>query len=495
MNFKKNVVPPVKSPSFPGYENNYTVQSQKKSVSLLTLVIVVVVILSLAVLLFKNYDRITNFFMSSVESTEFQIGQEVMLSGDIQSDGDLIIYTHTLNMDNGTVVWLKSRTLDLSIYSGFIEVQGVVERNYTDIFIVEVSAVSWALANTWSTWDLLWSWSGIYFPQVGIYLPAEFGQKYTLLNQWEGGVLKVQNLSNNQIIQIVYFACKTSDPNKNCSQLKENIWSSAEKTVSSSRGDKLYKLEGITSWYFSNGNYYGYFINDMPEQEVIDVVNAFVLPTETYVKNTLLSNIQTLCEDGTTSLMNVENYSLGIDLNGLYATLQWPTADGSASCKIFIDPSKAVWWAKVSYITNTPSASAVDTGSVVDTSSAVVSNLDTSVKQFPINLEKSMTFSSTSKWYSIIFPSSNIAYEASNIGDDLWLPGVRCSTQMNVTKFADKLTLNEDPKVKIFTCTIKGTLNNLGNDMIQKEAANWTKFIIQIMDSAWIDFATNIQIN
>jgi len=70
-----------------------------------------------------------------------------------------------------------------------------------------------------------------------------------------------------------------------------------------------------------------------------------------------------------------------------------------------------------------------------------------------------MTFTSN-RGFSIIFPSSNIAYEAINVDDSLDLPGVRCSTQMNVTKFSDKATLTDDPRVKIFTCTIKGTLNN-----------------------------------
>jgi hypothetical protein len=78
----------------------------------------------------------------------------------------------------------------------------------------------------------------------------------------------------------------------------------------------------VTSWFFTNGNYYGYFINDVAEQEVIDVANAFILPNENYVKNTLLSKLQTLCTDGTTSLMQVTTSALGMDLNGLIMNIQ-----------------------------------------------------------------------------------------------------------------------------------------------------------------------------
>jgi hypothetical protein len=41
----------------------------------------------------------------------------------LQANGDLISYTHTLTLPDTTVVGLKSRTLDLSMYTGMIDVQ------------------------------------------------------------------------------------------------------------------------------------------------------------------------------------------------------------------------------------------------------------------------------------------------------------------------------------------------------------------------------------
>lgn len=494
MNFKKNVIPfSTKRPSFSGYGNDYMVKQPKKSSSFLVLLVVVVFTFLVAFLLFKNLDRITNWFSSSSLSvgTGFIIGQSVSLSGMLQSNGDIVSYTHTLTMLDASIVGLKSRTLDLSIYTGYVDIQGTVEKERNDLFIVEVFAVSWNLLSTWIIGESLWSGSGIYIPQAGIYLPAEFGQRYLLLNQWENGVLKVQNIATKQIVPITYFACKKTDPNKNCSQLQQNIWVTAEKTISTSHGDQLYKLEWVTSWFFTNGDFYGYFINDIPEQEVIDVANAFILPTTYYVQNTLLSKLQTLCTDDSTSLTQVTTHVLGMDLNGLFANLQGLTTNGSAICKVFIDPSQAAGWTKISYISNTP---IVDSGStsVLDSSIPSTITIDTSVEQFPINLEKTMTFTSSTRWYSIVFPSMNIAYEAANVDINLGLPGVRCSTQMNVTKFSDKATLGDNPKIKIFSCTIAGTLNNLWNSIIQRTSVNGINFLIQIMDSAWAEFANNL---
>ena len=47
-----------------------------------------------------------------------------------------------------TVVGLKSRTIDLSLYSGMIVLQGTVEKEFNDLFIVEVVSVSGSLAET-----------------------------------------------------------------------------------------------------------------------------------------------------------------------------------------------------------------------------------------------------------------------------------------------------------------------------------------------------------
>jgi hypothetical protein len=90
--------------------------------------------------------------------------------------------------------------------------------------------------------------------------------------------LKIKHLSTQQEIVLSAFACTTRDPNKNCLQLKQTFTDSNEKTFTTANGDTYYKLSEVTSWFVTNENRYGYFINDVPESEVTALANEIILP-------------------------------------------------------------------------------------------------------------------------------------------------------------------------------------------------------------------------
>jgi hypothetical protein len=164
---------------------------------------------------------------------------------------------------------------------------------------------------------------GTYITAAGVYFPYNFGDTYTLDNDGGNNQIKITHQTTNQAIVISYFACAASDPNKNCAQLVQNFSAGAEKTFTTSNGDKYYKLEGVNSWFVANGDFYGYFINDVPEQEVRDISSAIVLLNKEYVDNILLSKATALCTDGTTSLQEVTSHTMSRDSNyGLVLSLQ-----------------------------------------------------------------------------------------------------------------------------------------------------------------------------
>ncbi len=483
--------------TYQNLQNNspYRKPTQKKNgVSVWLLVLIIIITFLFAFLLFKNLGNIGGWFSGAPttwQSSTFSIGQSVSLSGTILQNGDYVAYTHTLTLADASIVGLKSSTVDLNSYAGLVLVQWIVEKQSNGMFIIEVTSASgsWAVA-TGAVVNTM-TQNGSYISSAGIYFPQSFGNSYSLQNKGENNEIKVIRTSNNQAISIAYFNCTTSDESKDCSKLVKTFSSSAQATFTDSNGDKFYKLEGVNSW-FSTNTFIGYFINDVPDQEVKDLANAIIIVNPWYVKETLVSKMMSLCTDGNVSLQSVTSQNLGKDLNGLYVQLMWPVAGWTAVCKVVLDPSLSVWWQKLSFtptLTATPSTSTPS----ASTTSTTPSSLDFSVKQFPVNIAKALTYTS-SKGYTIVLPSSNISYASVSLNPDFTIVGVKCSSQINVIKYADEANLATTPTLKIFECTAKSDITLPSNAFLQMKIADGRTFIVEIMDGAWKDFASNITI-
>jgi hypothetical protein len=72
-------------------------------------------------------------------------------------------------------------------------------------------------------------------------------------------------------------------------------------------------LDGVNSWYFANDNLFGYFINDVSEQEVIDLSKYITLPNKTYVNDTIIPLVSTLCKDGNVTMQSVNSQSIVLE--------------------------------------------------------------------------------------------------------------------------------------------------------------------------------------
>ena len=63
-----------------------------------------------------------------------------------------------------------------------------------------------------------------------------------------------------------------------------------EKALTTSNNDTFYKLEGTNSRFFTN-SLFGYFINDVPAQDVEALTQYLILPNSDYVKENMMSII------------------------------------------------------------------------------------------------------------------------------------------------------------------------------------------------------------
>jgi len=109
--------------------------------------IVVICLLFISFLLWSKWDKITQIFgpstdlTTSLNDTGFVIGDSITLEGEIRSDGDFMTHTHTLLTQSSGVFGLKSKTINLSQYSGTISIDGTVALQHSGLVIIEVSSV------------------------------------------------------------------------------------------------------------------------------------------------------------------------------------------------------------------------------------------------------------------------------------------------------------------------------------------------------------------
>lgn len=475
------------------FNNPRNFQSNKKWISYKT-IIISILLLIVVILLFKNIDLSKN---PTDETMQWNvIWSQISLSGEIFANWDYVSNTHTLKTSDNVVYWLKSRELDLNQYHWFVELQWVIEKEQADLVIIEVKSISWStipLTGENLTWEeIKESW--IYIQNAWVYFPESITDKYSLLNNWEDWVIQLKNNQTNQQINISYFKCSKTDSNKNCKQLQQNFSSSADKKFSSPNQDIYYKLPETKSRYFNNGEFYWYFINDVEEDEVRSISNYLVLPNSYYIEQKFTNNISSVCTDGTNSINQIAKSTLWLDVNWLYVQIDWVIQSGTAICKILLDPSLSNGWQKISFTTKTTEITTTVVPAVTNplVNNAANSDLNFNVKQFPVNLEKSLEFKST-RWHTIKLPSPNLSYAGVDLDDDLTMPGIRCSFQMNIVSFPNKVLLQTNPSIKIYECTVKSEIS-LSNKFISKTIADWRTFIIEIMDPSWKDFADNIVI-
>lgn len=109
--------------------------------------ILIACILFFSFLLWSKWDKITHFFSNTTSLTNslddiwFVVGNPITLEWEIRSDWDFITHTHTLLTQSSGVFGLKSKTVNLSQFSGMISIDGTVALNNNDLVIIEVVSV------------------------------------------------------------------------------------------------------------------------------------------------------------------------------------------------------------------------------------------------------------------------------------------------------------------------------------------------------------------
>ncbi len=471
--------------------------------------IIVICILFVLFLIWNKRSQVSEFFglgqWTWEVSSGLRFGESVSIEWEIRQDGDFVTHTHKLYTESSWVFGLKSKTINLNQYSGFIAIEWVIDTENDGIYIIEVnniisevstSPLETEILNTGAT-----SSNGVYLAKAGIYFVPWFEDEYTLDNSGENGKISLTHTTTNQKITISYFACKNWDSNKDCAQLKQTFSDSNDKTFTTTNDDTYYKLSEVNSWFFTNIGLFGYFINDIPEQEVISISNYVVLPTTSYVSSNITTKFSPLCKQGNIVMTTVNKSNLYLEKWVPTLKISGIWDKGTVDCNIQLDPSLSSLWILSSFDYKDTSAEVADVTQVdtpqEDTKPVVSQSNNTLtveawVKQFAITLDKTLEFVS-SRWHTIIFPSRKISYQSNNVSSDLGTKWVNCYVQTNVIDYARKDLLLDSPTAKIYECKMKSDVV-LAWNYISIPLDDGRTFVVEAVDSAWVDFANNVKV-
>lgn len=490
--------------------NTRSFTRQKKASRIRIRIIVVVLLVWLWLVcrkIFRAPANLNNYEEENNHNIDFSLGQEVYLQWELKANGDIITHTHTIDDIEYGVIWIKSDSVNLSDYAGFVQLTWIVEKFYQWNPIVKVNSLSGTLA--WSDEDdtniVLDENSGVYILWAWIQFLPSFFDEYVLLNEWENGEIRLQNIESGKEIVLNYFRCNPSDPNKNCKWLSETFANNSAQSFVTSEWDVFYKQSEVQSWFVANGDRWGIFINDVSDDVIFELKDLIKFANEKNMNEWIKSRAMKICQWSWEKLQKINNSEINLKQEWLIVTVSWDWMEKQMTCQILVDFSLPTKW-KLQSLTiwddvvvseETEEIKAEETKVNEETQEEKkeewqisATAFDINVPQFPIR-EEWLQYKSARGGYILKFPSSNISYSVSSVKEDFGRNDIKCSYVINVIKYSEKENLEISPAIRVYECDWS----------VEQSWAQWIivyprldrKFVVQMNDGAWNDFSMNLK--
>lgn len=490
--------------------NTRSFSRQKRVSNVWIWVIVVLLLVILWLVWWKIFWAPVNFDGSDLENDhniDFSLGEEVYLQWEIKANGDIITHTHTIEDVEYWVIWIKSDSINLSDYVGFVQLTWIVEKFYQGNPIVKVVNLSGNLA--WAgaqDTNIVLDWnSGVYILWAWIQFLPSFFDEYVLLNEWENGEIHIQNIETGKEIVLNYFRCNASDPNRNCKWLAETFANNNAQSFVTSEWDVYYKQSEAQSWFVANWNRWWVFINDVSDDVVFELKDLIKFANEKNMNEWIKSRAMKICQWSWEKLQKINNSEISLKQEWLSVTVSGDGMEKQMTCQILVDFSLPSKWQLQSLtiwddvVISEESEEVKDEGNRTEEIvqeekkdeweiSAMV--FDTNVPQFPIK-EEWLIYSSSRWGYLLKFPSSNISYSVSSVKENFGRSDVNCSYVINVIKYSEKENLEVSPAVRVYECLWTATQSWAPEIVVYPRLDKL--FVVQMNDGAWHDFAMNLK--
>ena len=490
--------------------NTRSFTRQKKTSRIRIRIIVVVLLLLLWLVcrkIFRAPANLNNYEEENNHNIDFSLGQEVYLHWELKANGDIITHTHTIDDIEYGVIWIKSDSVNLSDYAGFVQLTWIVEKFYQWNPIVKVNSLSGTLA--WSDEDdtniVLDENSGVYILWAWIQFLPSFFDEYVLLNEWENGEIRLQNIESGKEIILNYFRCNPSDPNKNCKWLSETFANNSAQSFVTSEWDVFYKQSEVQSWFVANGDRWGIFINDVSDDVIFELKDLIKFANEKNMNEWIKSRAMKICQWSWEKLQKINNSEINLKQEWLIVTVSWDWMEKQMTCQILVDFSLPTKW-KLQSLTIWDDVVVSEEAEEIKAEETKVEEeiqeekkeewqisataFDINVPQFPIR-EEWLQYKSARGGYVLKFPSSNISYSVSSVKEDFGRNDIKCSYVINVIKYSEKENLEISPAIRVYECDWS----------VEQSWAQWIivyprldrKFVVQMNDGAWNDFSMNLK--
>jgi hypothetical protein len=141
------------------------------------------------------------------------------------------------------------------------------------------------------------------------FLPAFF-EEYLLLNEGENGQILIQDLETDQEIAINYFRCNVANPNRNCKGLVDTFSQTSARSFVTSNGDTYYKQSEVNSRFIANGDRWGVFINDVPEDTIMKLKDLIVFANAHVMKNWMDFSALRICQNADEKLQKITSSNI-----------------------------------------------------------------------------------------------------------------------------------------------------------------------------------------
>lgn len=480
------------------------VRQKKTSYAWIWICFVVILLSVLWLLLWKFFRAPVDLNWGwNEQEFSFSLWEQVYLQWEIKADGDIITHTHTINDPSYGIIWIKSDKINLSDYVWFVELTWIVEKFYQWDPIVKVIALSWTVSEVEEETDIVLDGNaGVYFKSAWVQLLPSFFDEYVLLNEWENGEIRIQNIESWKEVVLNYFRCNSSDPNKNCKWLTETFANNNAQSFVTSEWDVFYKLSEVQSWFVANGNRWWIFINDVSDDDVFKLKDLIKFANERNMNEWIKSRAMKICQWSWEKLQNISNSEISLKQEWLVVTVSGDGKEKQMTCQILVDFSLPYKWELQSLTigddvvvseeekTEENKSEEVDQEEKKDEWQISATVFDTNVPQFPIK-EEGLAYKSARWGYTLKFPSSNISYSVSSVKENFGRSDINCSYVINVIKYSDKENLEVSPSIRIYECDWS----------VDESWAQWIivyprldrKFVVQMNDGAWNDFSMNLK--